>query len=244
MSHLMTALAMRQTGIKPAAKIILYWLADHHNGETGQCNPSINRLAKCCEMSRRSVENNLQSLQEAGLIKIINRFREQGGKTSNIYTLCMVESDTQNLRMGCAKSAHGDTQNLRMKNLGTLNLGNEPKDISTIDGLSFNDFWAVVPKMVEKADAKKVWEKAVKKTPPSEIMAGMVRYAATRKGQDQQYTVNPATWLRRERWNDVLDAPHAQRGNTFFDKVRQQMKGTENETGLFNTNADDTKRIN
>lgn len=121
----MTALAMRQTGIKPAAKIVLYWLADHHNGETGQCNPSINRLAKCCEMSRRSVENNLQSLQEAGLIKIINRFREQGGKTSNIYTLCMIESDTQNLRMGCAKSAHGDTQNLRMKNLGTLNLGNE-----------------------------------------------------------------------------------------------------------------------
>lgn len=128
MSHYMTALAMRQTGLKPAAKIVLYWLADHHNGETGKCNPSINRLAKACEMSRRSVEGHLQKLQEAGLIEIHNQHREQGGKTSNDYTLSLVETDAQNLRMGSAKSAHGDAQNLRMKNLGIYNLGNEHID--------------------------------------------------------------------------------------------------------------------
>ena len=43
MSHYMTALAMKQKGLKPAAKVVLYWIADHHNGETGQCNPSIKR---------------------------------------------------------------------------------------------------------------------------------------------------------------------------------------------------------
>lgn len=135
MSHLMTALAMRQEGLKPAAKIVLYWLADHHNGETGRCNPSINRLAKRCEMSRRSVENHLQSLQDAGLIEISNQHRDRGGKTANIYTLRLTESDTQNLRMGSAKSAHGDTQNLRMKNLGTNNLGNEPVSIHAQEDL-------------------------------------------------------------------------------------------------------------
>jgi hypothetical protein len=41
MSHYMTALAMKQRGLKPAAKIVLYWLADHHNGETGRCFPSL-----------------------------------------------------------------------------------------------------------------------------------------------------------------------------------------------------------
>ena len=122
----MTALAMRQTGLKPAAKIVLYWLADHLNGETGQCNPSINRLAECCEMSRRSVETHLQDLAASRHIAIKNTYRDKGGKTSNSYMLLLSESDTQNLRMGSAKSAHGDTQNLRMKNLGTLNLGNEP----------------------------------------------------------------------------------------------------------------------
>jgi len=121
----MTALAMRQTGIKPAAKIVLYWLADHHNGETGQCNPSINRLARYCEMSRRAVENHLQSLQDAGLIKIKTKFREQGGQTSNTYARCMDERDAQKLRTPPAKSAHPPTQNLRTMNLGSSNLGNE-----------------------------------------------------------------------------------------------------------------------
>jgi len=121
----MTALAMKQTGIKPAAKIVLYWLADHHNAETGQCNPSISRLAKCCEMSRRSVETHIATLERAGLVTRKPMRRDQGGKTSNAYILHLLESDAQNLRMGSAKSAHGYAQNLRMKNLGIYNLGNE-----------------------------------------------------------------------------------------------------------------------
>jgi len=125
MSHYMTALAMSQAGLKPATKIVLYWLADHHNGETGQCNPSISRLSKCCEMSRRSVENHLAELVRLGLVVRKSMRRDKGGKTSNAYVLNLLQSDAQNLRMGYAKSAHGDAQNLRMKNLGIYNLGNE-----------------------------------------------------------------------------------------------------------------------
>jgi hypothetical protein len=125
MSHYMTALAMRQAGLKPAAKIVLYWIADHHNGETGQCNPSIARIAACSEMSRRSVEAQISILAEAGLISVTPCYRDKGGKTSNSYTLSLVESDVQNLRIPPAKSAHGDAQNLRMKNLVIYNLGNE-----------------------------------------------------------------------------------------------------------------------
>ena len=116
---------MRQAGLKPAAKIVLYWIADHHNGETGQCNPSIARIASCSEMSRRSVEAHISALEEAGLISVTQCYRDKGGKTSNSYTLCLAESDAQNLRIPPAKSAHGDAQNLRMKNLVIYNLGNE-----------------------------------------------------------------------------------------------------------------------
>jgi hypothetical protein len=133
MSHYMTALAMKQKGLKPAAKIVLYWLADHHNGETGQCNPSINRLAKCCEMSRRSVENHIAALVDVGLLKVENAFRDKGGKTSNSYTLMLDDTDAQNLRMGSAKSAHGDAQNLRMKNLVNNNPVSEPETQSPVD---------------------------------------------------------------------------------------------------------------
>ena len=126
MSHYMTALAMRQTGLKPATKIVLYWLADHHNERSGECFPRIARLAELCEMSRRSVETHLAELEAAGLIERALRFREGGGKTSNTYILNLTNSDAQNLRIPPAKSAHRDAQNLRMNNLGNTNLGKEP----------------------------------------------------------------------------------------------------------------------
>jgi DNA-binding transcriptional ArsR family regulator len=117
MSHYMTALAMKQKGLKPAAKIVLYWIADHHNETTGDCFPSIARLAQLADMSRRSVENQIAKLEAAGLVDRVKRHRETGGKTSNGYILRLTETDAQNLRMGSAKSAHGDAQNLRMNNL-------------------------------------------------------------------------------------------------------------------------------
>lgn len=121
----MTALAMKQPGLKPAAKIVLYWIADHHNESTGDCFPSINRLAEICEMSRRSVENHIADLEVLGLIKRQERRREGGGKTANSYILRLGQTDAQNLRMPPAKSAHGDAQNLRMNNLVRNNPGNE-----------------------------------------------------------------------------------------------------------------------
>ena len=36
----MTALAMKQQGLRPATKVVLYWIADHHNSETGDCFPA------------------------------------------------------------------------------------------------------------------------------------------------------------------------------------------------------------
>ena len=35
----MTALAMKQQGLRPATKVVLYWIADH-NSETGDCFPA------------------------------------------------------------------------------------------------------------------------------------------------------------------------------------------------------------
>jgi DNA-binding transcriptional ArsR family regulator len=106
MSHYMTALAMRQVGLKPAAKVVLYWLADHHNERTGACFPSIGRLAELCEMSRRSVEAHLSDLETAGLVQRRPRHRDGGGKASNEYILMLYDGDAQNLRIPPAKSAH------------------------------------------------------------------------------------------------------------------------------------------
>lgn len=207
MSHYMTALAMKQNGLKPAAKIVLYWIADHHNGETGQCNPSIKRLAECCEMSRRSVENHIAALVDAGMVKVKNAYRENGGKTSNSYTLCFGDMDAQNLRKGSAKSAQGHSQNLRMKNLVRKNLVIEPRDIAHSEHDRFDEFWCEVPRKIGKGQARKAWTAALKKADADTIISGIRRYAAERRNEDAKFTAHPATWLNGERWEDEQAKP-------------------------------------
>jgi len=55
MSGLALIWAANVKGLKPAAKIVLIQLADFHNNETGQYNPSAQRLADECEMGRATL---------------------------------------------------------------------------------------------------------------------------------------------------------------------------------------------
>ena len=124
MSHYMTALAMKQRGLKPAAKIVLYWLADHHNGETGACFPSLKTLEAECEMNRSSIVRHLKALEEAGLIERIHRTRDNGSQTSTAYVLRLTpvaESNTP-----CCETQQPPVAKRDPHNLGNINLGNEP----------------------------------------------------------------------------------------------------------------------
>ena len=217
MSHYMTALAMKQQGLKPATKIVLYWLADCHNQETGQCFPSINHLASVCEMSRRSVEGHLTILEQLGLIKRFNQYRDRGGKTSNSYSLDLMgtsehnsstDTDTQNLRMVCEKSAHGHTQNLRMNNLGINNLGKETNISSSDDEVDyyFDQLWSLYPRKVGKGQARKAFKAASKKKDFYELLPKLMDYVQTLEGKDKQYIPHLATWLNGERWEDEVEA--------------------------------------
>ena len=87
---------MKQKGLKPAAKIVLYWLADHHNGETGLCFPSLKTLAGECEMDVATVKRHLAALEDMGLIERHKRHRENGSQTSTQYMLRMSEPLAQN----------------------------------------------------------------------------------------------------------------------------------------------------
>lgn len=68
MSHVATRWAMKQRGLKPAAKMVLFYLCYHHNEEHG-CFPSQETLAEECEISRSSLNNQLNALENAGFIK-------------------------------------------------------------------------------------------------------------------------------------------------------------------------------
>jgi len=69
-------------------KIVLMMLADRHNNDTGQCNPSHDRLAVDCGLSRRSVMDQIAKLEDSGFIRI--RHRVSGNvKLPNQYVLVL-----------------------------------------------------------------------------------------------------------------------------------------------------------
>ena len=123
MSHYMTALAMKQKGLKPATKIVLYWLADHHNEQTGRCFPSLKKLAEECEMDKSTVIRHLAVLEERGLIKRDQRKRENGSLSSNTYRLQL--SEVAECNKGCCKTQPPAVAKYNLHNLGKSNLGNE-----------------------------------------------------------------------------------------------------------------------
>lgn len=68
MSHRATIWAIQQRGLKPATKIVLWFLCDRHNPDFG-CFPTQARLAEDAEMSISALNEHLTLLERAGLIR-------------------------------------------------------------------------------------------------------------------------------------------------------------------------------
>ena len=67
MSHKATVWAIQQRGLKPATKIVLWFLCDRHNPDFG-CFPTQARLAEDAEMSISALNEHLATLESLGLI--------------------------------------------------------------------------------------------------------------------------------------------------------------------------------
>ncbi len=68
MSHRATNWAIQQRGLKPATKIVLWFLCDRHNPDFG-CFPTQARLADDAEMSISALNDHLARLEDLGLIR-------------------------------------------------------------------------------------------------------------------------------------------------------------------------------
>ena len=64
----------------------------------------------------------------------------------------------------------------------------------------FEAFWAAYPRKTAKADARKAFSRAAKKTTAPEMLGGLERAKAG--WVDANFIPHPATWLNGERWQD------------------------------------------
>lgn len=72
MSHKATNWAIAQRGLKPAVKIVLWYLCDRHNRDHG-CFPEQETLAEDCELPRSTLNRHLAELEAVGLIRRVRR---------------------------------------------------------------------------------------------------------------------------------------------------------------------------
>jgi hypothetical protein len=72
MSHEATNWAIKQRGLKPTTKIVLWHLCDRFNPDYG-CFPSQVRLAHDCEISRSTLNEHLRQLEATGLLRRVPR---------------------------------------------------------------------------------------------------------------------------------------------------------------------------
>lgn len=99
------AWAMRQE-LPATTKMVLIVLADHHNSETGQCNPSIKRIAKVAGADDSTVKRHISKLDQAALLTIKQNDRSDGSRTSNTYIL-EVDNDINILTLGSGAQPPG-----------------------------------------------------------------------------------------------------------------------------------------
>ena len=68
------------------ARAVYLYLHDRADAE-GKCWPGVKRIASDLHLSRRTAQRALADLERAGYIKRDERFRENGSRTSNLYTV-------------------------------------------------------------------------------------------------------------------------------------------------------------
>jgi hypothetical protein len=107
MSHEATNWAIKQRGLKPTTKIVLWHLCDRFNPDYG-CFPAQSRLAHDCEISRSTLNDHLGHLEAVGLLRRVPRIDPATKRQlPTRYILGFEPGFTPTNPVPCPKSGHG-----------------------------------------------------------------------------------------------------------------------------------------
>lgn len=82
-----------RTDLSQSETLVALALADHADDSSGECWPSIDRIAEKARLKRRATQNVIQRLEEIGLITVE---RAVGRRNTNCYTFHMEQKGAAN----------------------------------------------------------------------------------------------------------------------------------------------------
>ena len=195
------------------ARLVLLAIADHQ-GEIGAW-PSIATLARMVNSSERSVQRDIQYLQDLGELKV----EVQNAPTRNQYKSNLYWVQLPGVTAGVTESQSGVTDLASGVTAGGVLTLKEPlletnklNAHSAIEEL-FDEFWNAYPRKLDKAKAFRAFKSALKRTKFEDILAGVIAYRND-PARNPDFTKYPATWLNNDSWENAAGSgasPHSER---------------------------------
>lgn len=203
-----------------AQAVRLFAVLDRFAGDSDDCFPSRKKMAKRMGCSPSAVDRAMAQLVKVGAVEVTSRRRvgddEDGGQTSNLYTLQGVdpsvrtdEGGTQNRTGGVvdsdeAPSAESNSQERESDERESLN---KPRAAGLAHrSPTFADCWKVYPRKLARLKAEKAWKARIRSgVDAQQLYDATVHYAKHRSGQDGSYTMHGSTFYGPDdRWLDFL----------------------------------------
>lgn len=190
---------------KGVTRLVHLALADNSN-DAGECHPHLPNIIQRARSSRTAVYRALAQMGEEGWL---NFDGERIDKPSREHPLVLAvpgwDSPVPNLDCPVPSwDQEADHTSLVRTTIEPSSRAASPAVTSVTLEQDFEYWWSLCPKKVGKGAARSKYLLAVKKVGVERLNEAMRAYAASRKHQEAQYTLNPATWLNQERWDDEV----------------------------------------
>jgi len=193
------------------ARLVLLAIADHQ-GEIGAW-PSLATLAKMVNASERSVQRDIDYLQNIGELEVhYQQAPVRNHYKSNLYFVRLTgvtdcESGVTNTDTGVTNTQGGVTTGV----VQSLNRTITEPLTETHERELFEEFWKEYPKKSDKRIALKAFKSAMKRSTFEQILAGVIAYRQATESIEQRFVKNPATWLNADAWeNQIQPSPDSE----------------------------------
>lgn len=207
--------AICESDLPSTSRLVALTLSLHMNERGGSCFPGVTTLANETGLSRQTVLTHLDTLEGRGWIVQANPGAGRGHRYGweAVFPGVVKEVD-QLAECPSDRSGQPDGQNRSTSSMELVNLTSPYKEEDVQRGRnensasSFLRFWQAYPLKIAKGEARKAWPAAFKavKGDGERIVTAAERYRDD-PNRDPAFTRHPATWLRRECWDDDLLPP-------------------------------------
>jgi hypothetical protein len=199
------ALKIQFKGQTPTKRLILILLANYCD-DLNSCYPSYSHIAKLAGLKDpKHIARIVKEFEELGLLRIENRYKKDGGNTSNRYFLTLKQEVIDPMGLQTPTPPVLDTPTPLVST--PPNTKEETKDDTKEYMYDFKKFWSLYPRKENKHQAETKYKLTVKKYDQEKLMQMLERYLndIEVKKMDKKFIPHCSTWLNQKRYLDFED---------------------------------------